>query len=315
MIREAAINEHKSKYEKWIFDTTLDYQEYSLSKGLGKRIRYLSEEPLLVVLGAGMSETTGPFYKEWEQYKEDVTSEDPESLTGFCDYFEYGGIEAIPKSGIEVIPNLVRMGKMPVFLVFNYNCHLELCLVLCDVGYESISYNGKNTFEVTRVGRPKCTIFKPHGSSRLIDRPTQIIWPDWPSKKGEPENRGQFELLNHKIREKKIKNSAILGYSGNWDPYMKKHMQRISEKCSMIQFGLPRNVARPPATTKWGILEKNGFITDFDKGGTDFLYGLSKLNGLSRQCTTKQKSPLSTLSEKLEQIDIETTSLSIESTH
>ena len=304
MIDDEMLRKHASRFEKWSFDVTQDYTEYIPSKALEDRIQVLAEGKTALVLGAGMSSITSPFFKEWEEKKAIVHSEDPKSLEGFSRLFQYGGITVTPKQGIDVIPDLVKKQRIPAFLVFNYDCHLEIALILCGVGYESISYCGKGLVEITRVGTPKCTIYKPHGTSRLLKGPTPIVWPDWPEKGGEPMNQDIFERFEKEIQKKSVDRINILGYSGNWDPYVEKHFLSFSKVAPFFQFGVPRNRTNPPATTKWGILDSKGFITEFENGGIDYLYGLAKYIGIQRQCTTRSENPLILLSERLDSLQI-----------
>ena len=147
--------------------------------------------------------------------------------------------------------------------------------------------------EQTIVGRPKCRIFKPHGSARLGKKPTQIIWP-----KRQPEsNFSGCEGFVAYVKKMDVKQVLILGWSGNDDSHIKPYLEDLSDSdVRIIHVGLPHHTNASVATVGWGVVDE--YILDFKGGGIDVLYGLAKGVGLDSPCIV-DKDPLASLFKNL----------------
>jgi hypothetical protein len=302
LIPDDIIREYADIYCDWSDSVKDRFGPFKVNAKMRKLVSKIIDKKTALILGAGLSSTTGSFKKYWKKYEDIYNSltNDPAQVEGFESLYSYGGIKAVPKFGNDVIPNLVQASIISTMLIFNYNCHVEHCLIMCDVGYQSLSYCGKNYIERVAVGKPKCRIFKPHGSSRLTQKPTPIIWP-----KRQPEHN--FTILKKfvtDVKKNNIEQVMIIGWSGNDDPYVRGYLEDLKKSgIHFIQIGLPYHTKDNIATWGWDLVDE--YIRDFEGGGIDVLYGLAKEIGLDNPCVVDDD-PLERLSENAQKMKVET---------
>ena len=185
------IRKYGDMYCDWSDDVEEKFSLFKPNTRLKRFVSRIIKKQTALVLGAGLSSTTGPFKERWKEYEDiyDTLTDDPGQVEGFVELYSRGGVKVKPKLGNGVIPNLIQSGFTSSILTFNYNCHVQYCLGICKIGFESIVYNGEKRVEQTIVGKPKCRIFKPHGSARLSRSPP-IISRRIPSWRGQPLHPG-----------------------------------------------------------------------------------------------------------------------------
>ncbi|MFW9843210.1 MAG: hypothetical protein ACFFEV_01410, partial [Candidatus Thorarchaeota archaeon] len=254
-----------------------------------------------LILGAGLSSTTGPFNERWAEYEDifDTLTTAPDQVEGFINLYSHGGVSVQPKNGNGMIPNLVQSGFVTSILTFNYNCHVEYCLSMCKIGYQSLIYNGEEQVERITVGDPQCQIFKPHGSARIMQNPTQIIWPE----RHPFSNLYVCEKFVEDIKRNKVEQILILGWSGNYDSHIRPFLEDLFDSgVEIFHIGLPHHTDTSVATVGWGVV--HDFICDFTDGAIDVLYGITKMSGVTVPCVVDDD-PLTRLSTNLKEIGIE----------
>ncbi|UCH05006.1 MAG: hypothetical protein JSW05_02275 [Candidatus Thorarchaeota archaeon] len=279
-------------------------EKFNLFRPNAKLKRFVSrivESKTALVLGAGLSSTTGPFMERWKEYENiyDALTNDPEQVEGFVELYSWGGVKVQPKFGNGMIPDLVRAGLVSSLLIFNYNCHVQYCLTLCRTGYQSLVYCGEKEVEQTTVGKPKCRIFKPHGSARLTEKPTKIIWP----KKQLGINFSVCEEFVADVKNRGVKQILILGWSARFDSHIRPYLVDLKKSgVSVIHVGLPHHTDESAATVGWGVLDE--YVLDYEEGGIDVLYGLAKEIGVDTPCILDDD-PLTRLSNNLQAMRLE----------
>jgi hypothetical protein len=295
------IREYGDIYCDWSDAVKKKFDRFRPNAKLKNLVPKILDRKTALILGAGLSSTTGQFKKYWKKYEDiyDTLTNDPEQVNGFTSLYSYGGIKVVPKFGNGIIPDLVNAGIVPSLLIFNYNCHVEHCLTMCKTGYQSLIYCGENHIEQVIVGTPKCKIFKPHGSARLMEKPTPIIWPN-----RQPESN--FTICKEFVKDiirRKVKQILILGWSGNGDSYVRKYLEDLKKSdVYIIQIGLPSHTKDKIASWSWGVIDE--YIRDFGDGGIDVLYGMAKGIGLDNSCIVDED-PLTRMSKNLLEMRIE----------
>jgi hypothetical protein len=289
------IRKYGDIYCDWSDDVEEKFSLFKPNAKLKKFVSRIIKKKTALVLGAGLSSTTGPFKERWKEYEDiyDTLTDDPGQVEGFVELYSRGGAKVKPKLGNGVIPNLIQSGFTSSILTFNYNCHVQYCLGICKIGYESIVYNGEKKVEQTIVGKPKCRIFKPHGSARLTKKPTKIIWP----KKKLETNFYVCKEFVADVKKRGIEQILILGWSARDDSHMKPYLVDLKESgVRIIHVGLPHHTNKSAATVSWGVVDE--YVLDYEEGGIDVLYGLAKEVGVDTPCTVDDD-PLSSLSSNL----------------
>ncbi|MFW9887986.1 MAG: hypothetical protein ACFFER_07380 [Candidatus Thorarchaeota archaeon] len=264
---------------------------YKLNPKIKKLFAEMRDTSTAFIIGSRMSSVTDAFWKMWNRRKRITRKE-------FAKLFEYGGIRYAPEIGTEALPHLANELIAPLLLVFNYNCHIELCFSLCETGYSSISYDGRFHNVITETDQPRCTILKPHGSSRLSEPPTSIVEPsETPDR-----NLSALSKFVEQIEKEEIAQVVILAWSGNHDPYVEPYLQQLKNDLGVrfIHVDKFRESFVPTTPYEWGIVERGDVIQYLKDGATDFLVGFAKENAdVDVPCTTLHNHPLLKINEHL----------------
>jgi hypothetical protein len=307
VIPDDIIEKYGDMYSNWSEDIEEKFSQFKPNTKLSRFLSRIVDKKTAIILGAGLSSTTGPFNSRWEEYEDtyETLTTKPDQVDGFIDLYSLGGVKVQPKYGNAMIPSLVQAGLVISILTFNYNCHVEYCLAMCKLGYQSLIYDGEEQVEQIVVGQPKCQIFKPHGSARITLEPTQIIWP----KRHPFSNLSVCDEFVADIKKNDVKQILILGWSGNADSHIKPFLEDLHNSgIEIIHVGLPHHTTQSVATTGWGVVHE--YVCDFADGGIDVLYGLAKRIGLDSPCVVDED-PLSRLSENLTEMKIERRTISL----
>ncbi|MFW9810567.1 MAG: hypothetical protein ACFFE6_14405 [Candidatus Thorarchaeota archaeon] len=295
MFSDDIIRKYGDMYCDWSDGIEEKFNQFKPNTKLKRFVSRIVKNKTALVLGAGLSSTTRPFKKEWKEYKDiyDTLTNDPEQVEGFVGLYSWGGVKEQPKFGNGVIPNLVQAGIVSSLLIFNYNCHVQYCLGICKTGYQLLTYNGEKKVEQTIVGRPKCRIFKPHGSARLTSKPTKIIWP----MKQPETNFSVCKEFVADVKKSGVKQILILGWSARDDSHIKPYLVDLKESgVKIIHVGLPNHTDEDAATVGWGVVDDR--VLDYEEGGIDVLYGLAMEIGVDTPCIVDDD-PLTKLSNNL----------------
>ena len=301
VIPDDIIKEYGDLYSNWSDDIAERFNRFRPNTKLKKFVSRIINKKTALILGAGLSSTTGPFNEKWEEYSDiyETLTTAPNQVEGFISLYSNGGIKVQPKYGNDVIPNLVQSGLVTSILSFNYNCHVEYCLAMCKIGYQSLIYDGEKQVEQITVGNPKCQIFKPHGSARIMRDPTQIIWPE----RHPFSNLYVCDKFVEDIKRNKVEQILILGWSGNYDNHIRPYLEELFDLgVEIFHIGLPHHTETSVATVGWGVV--HDFVCDFKNGAIDVLHGLAKLYGVTLPCVVDDD-PLTRLSTNLREIGIE----------
>ncbi len=271
------------RYQAWARDITREYSQFHLQGDTRDLADRISGHPIALILGAGMSTVSSKFQEEWSQYSRRArrnASRDARFWQQVNDIFLFGGIYATPREGFGLLPDLVRMGHIPLMLVFNYDSQVELCLHLCGVGYESRTCRSDGRIERITVGTAETMILKPHGSYHLSGGNTGVVLPD-----DSPTNEALLEHFVNTLQLQRIGHVLIIGYSGNHDAYVESYLRAIKSKgvgILHVSHVHDRNDPDDLATHRWGILDRAPYF--LRNGGNDALYALAHRLKIRKLC-------------------------------
>ena len=297
VFEQEIIDNYRKIWKIWTGLVKSRYAAFKYSPKLTRLLDQINGKPTGFIIGSGISTVSKPFWSMWDEHKDRLNkiSENPKDIPGFVDLFESGAIKYHPDKGISAIPDLVQTGVAPLFLVFNYNCHIELCLSICGIGYRSISYNGPSRNEQFIVRTPKCTILKPHGTSRLTGLPTSIVWPEKKPRK----NYSILDEFVELVGKMKIDQIVILAWSGNFDPHLKSYLLSLKNDLDVrfIHVDRYRTSFQENRTYNWRVVKKKDLIQYLDDGAKDFLIGMLKHKIKDKEPCTAVSDPLSKIQE------------------
>lgn len=306
---KTTIQTAKTRYQSWTRRVEVAFLELVQDDKLENLSKKLSEAPTAMVFGAGMSTVTKRFNQAWNLYR---TRKDIETYQPFWndvdDIFRFGAIWAAPHIGLGILPDIVNKGHVPIILVFNYNCHIETCFQICDVGYRSLVYDGASQIEEVIMGTPNCQILKPHGSYRYSGGRTEIVLPT-----RKPTNEYLVREFARLVIEQKIRNIAIIGWSGNQDDYVRTHLEELLEKsggniANVVNIDLANKSLDELSIHSWDILTENPIL--LEGGGNDALIGLARKLGIVEPRCLVQK-PHQALLEQLDSLKQKPTKVKI----